>query len=425
MRTNKLQLLLAVLCTLVSFITTVAQPAKPYRTQTFGFDWRTLQVQVEDSPLAPPVINLGEANRIVISFDHLAEDVAYLQYSIIHCDADWRPSQLSELEYMTGLNTNDVSDYAYSNATFAHYVNYRITLPNDEVQFTKSGNYVVVVYPEFNPDSLVLQACFSVSEQLVNVGAGATSNTDIGYNTEYQQVNVQVSHPYYQIQDPFNDLKVQVSQNNRRDNEVVVTRPLRVMNNEIYYEHNRQLIFEGCNEYRRFEMVSTNYVGMGVAQIQYFDPYYHAILATDYPRYGGSYFYDQTQFGRYIIRESNASDSNLEADYFIVHFTLDEKLLPGGNIYIDGELTHHLYDANSQMQYNPQTEQYEQVLFLKQGSYNFMYLFKPNGSSRANSNLTEGNYYETVNEYLVKVYHRPPGARYDRLIGTTICYSGK
>lgn len=137
-----------------------AQNNEPYRTRSFGFDWRTIQVQVEDNQLAPPVITLGEANRIVISFDHLAENVTYLQYSIIHCDADWRPSQLSELEYMDGMNTNNVTDYAFSTNTFAHYVNYRITLPNDDVQLTKSGNYVVLVYPEFEPEKRCIAGLF-------------------------------------------------------------------------------------------------------------------------------------------------------------------------------------------------------------------------------------------------------------------------
>ena len=420
--------IIRVLCTVLLFLTTDyigAQETPPYRTRTFGFDWRTLQVQVEDNILAPPVITLGEANRIVVSFDHLAEDVTYLQYSIIHCDADWRPSQLSELEYMEGLNTNDVDDYAFSNGTFAHYVNYRITLPNEQVQLTKSGNYAVIVYPENEPENVVLQACFSVTEQRINVTAEATSRTDIGYNTEYQQVSATIAHPYYNIQDPFNDLKIVVSQNGRYDNAVTVTRPLRVMNNEIYYEHNRELIFNAGNEYRRFEMVSIRYAGMGIADIQYYEPYYHATLTTDYPRNNMSYFFDKTQYGRYLIRESNASDSNLEADYFVVHFTLDEDEIKGGHVYIDGELTGHLYDDNSRMQYNAETQQYERVLLLKQGSYNYMYLFQPDGNSKATPAPTEGNYYETVNEYLVKVYHRPIGARYDRLIGVAICYSGK
>ena len=413
------------IATLIIAITgIVAMAQEPYYTRTFGFQWRTPQVYVEDNPLAPPVITLGEANRIVISFDQLAEDVTYLQYRILHCDADWTPSQLSELEYIDGINYNNVNDYAYSTNTFAHYVNYRVTLPNDEVQFTKSGNYVVLFSPE-NSGEVVAQACFSVTERKVNVAAHATSRTDIGYNDQYQQVEVAIANPYYNIQSPFNDLKVVVTQNGRHDNAVTVSRPLRIMNNEIFFEHNRDLIFPAGNEYRRFEMVSVSYPGMNIAALQYYEPYYHATLNTDYPRNGANYLFDQTQHGRYVIRESNADDSSIEADYIAVHFALATDKLRGGNVYIDGELTNHIYDENSIMQYNEDLQQYERVLLLKQGSYNYMYIFVPDGSRQATLAPTEGNHYETVNEYVVKVYHRPPGTRYDRLIGTTICYSGR
>lgn len=406
----------------ITNITVVAQ--QTYHTRTNGFDWRTLQVYVEDNPLSPPIITLGEANRIVISFDHLAEDVTYLQYRIVHCNADWTPSGLSELEYMEGINLQDVNDYAYSSNTFAHYVNYRITLPNDEVQLTRSGNYAVLISPEYS-DEIVAQACFCVTERKVHVTANATSRTDIGYNDTYQQIDVVVSHPFYTIQSPFNDLKIVVSQNGRYDNEVTTTRPLRIMDNDIIFEHNRELIFAAGNEYRRFEMVSITYPGMNIAQYEYYEPYYHATLNTDYPRCGMNYLYDRTQHGRYVIRESNAEDSDLEADYIAVHFALASDPLAGGNVYIDGELTNHTYDNQSMMQYNEQLQQYEKVLLLKQGSYNYMYTFVPDGSNIATLAPTEGDYYETVNEYVVKVYHRPPGARYDRLIGTAVCYSGR
>lgn len=403
-------------------ISSVAQ--KVYHTQTNGFEWRTLQVYVEDNPLSPPIITLGEANRIIISLDQFAEDVTYLQYKIIHCNADWTPSGLSELEYMDGINLQNVDDYAYSTNTFAHYVNYRISLPNDNVQLTRSGNYVVLFTPE-NSSEIVAQACFSVTERKVHVAANATSRTDMGYNDIYQQVDVIVSNPYYSIQSPFNDLKVVVSQNGRYDNEVTVTRPLRIMDNDIIFEHNRDLIFAAGNEYRRFETVSVTYPGMNVIGYEYFEPYYHATLNTDFPRCGMNYLYDRTQNGRYVVRESNAEDSDLEADYIAVHFALATDRLQGGNVYIDGDLTYHTYNNNSLMQYNEQTQQYEKVLLLKQGSYNYMYTFVPNGSSQSTLAPTEGDYYETVNEYVVKVYHRPPGSRYDRLIGTAVCYSGK
>lgn len=422
MKKSLYRIVIAVILILITSITTVAQG--PYRTRTFGFDWRNLQVFVEDNPLAPPVITMGEANRIIISLDLLAEDVTYLDYKIVHCDANWMPSQLSDLEYLDGMNYQHADDYAYSTNTFAHYVNYRVSLPNEQVQFTKSGNYVVLFTPE-NSGNIVAQACFSVTERKVEVVAAATSRTDIGYNDMYQQVEFVIAHPYFPIQSPFNDLKVVVSQNGRRDNEVTVTRPLRIMNNEIIFEHNRDLIFDAGNEYRRFETVSVTYPGMNVVGYEYYEPYYHALLNTDFPRCDMSYIFDQTQNGRYVVRESNAEDSNLEADYLATHFTLATDKIPGGNVYIDGELTHHIYDENSIMTYNEQSQQYENVMLLKQGSYNYMYVFVPSGSKRANTLYTEGNYYPTVNEYLIKVYHRPPGSRYDRLIGTAVCYSGK
>ena len=422
MKKSLYRILFTVALTLIVCITTVAQG--PYRTRTFGFDWRNLQVFVEDNPLAPPVITMGEANRIIISLDLLAEDVTYLDYKIVHCDANWMPSQLSDLEYLDGMNYQHADDYAYSTNTFAHYVNYRVSLPNEQVQFTKSGNYVVLFTPE-NSGRVVAQACFSVTERKVEVAANATSRTDLGYNDIYQQVEFVIAHPYFPIQSPFNDLKVVVSQNGRHDNEVMVTRPLRIVSNEIYFEHNRDLIFEAGNEYRRFETVSVTYPGMNVVGYEYYEPYYHALLNTDFPRCDMSYIFDQTQHGRYVVRESNAEDSNLEADYLATHFTLATDKLRGGNVYIDGELTHHIYDENSVMTYNEQTQQYESVMLLKQGSYNYMYVFVPDGSKRANTVYTEGNYYPTVNEYLIKVYHRPPGSRYDRLIGTAVCYSGR
>lgn len=422
MKKSLYRILFTVALTLIVCSTTVAQG--PYRTRTYGFDWRNLQVFVEDNPLAPPVITMGEANRIIISLDLLAEDVTYLDYKIVHCDANWMPSQLSDLEYLDGMNYQHADDYAYSTNTFAHYVNYRVLLPNEQVQFTKSGNYVVLFTPE-NSGRVVAQACFSVTERKVEVAANATSRTDLGYNDIYQQVEFVIAHPYFPIQSPFNDLKVVVSQNGRHDNEVMVTRPLRIVSNEIYFEHNRDLIFEAGNEYRRFETVSVTYPGMNVVGYEYYEPYYHALLNTDFPRCDMSYIFDQTQHGRYVVRESNAEDSNLEADYLATHFTLATDKLIGGNVYIDGELTHHIYDENSVMTYNEQTQQYESVILLKQGSYNYMYVFVPDGSKRANTVYTEGNYYPTVNEYLIKVYHRPPGSRYDRLIGTAVCYSGR
>lgn len=398
---------------------------QPYETRSFSDRFKTLRTQVEGRELFPPIIDLNTNEHITISFDEMTEEVSYLQYSLVHCNADWRPSALSDLEYLDGFNTNPIEEFDFSMATFAHYVHYSLTLPNEDVQFKVSGNYVLLVYPENEPERVLLQVCFSVYENNILVAPSVTSRTDIDYNREHQQVSVTLNANNYRIQNPYNELKVSVTQNGRRDNEVTVNRPLRVQGSQIFFDHDRNLIFEAGNEFRRFEMVATRYAGLGVSNIYHFDPYYHVELTPVKPRSESSYLYDQTQNGRFVIRQSGASDSDTEADYFVVHFTLGSDPIPGGKIYIDGELTNHLYSPYNEMVYNPQTEQYEKTLLLKQGSYNYQYLFLPDGTRTATAAPVEGNYYQTVNEYLVKVYHRAPGERYDRLIGIGMSYSGR
>ena len=59
-------------------------------------------------------------------------------------------------------------------------------------------------------------------------------------------------------------------------------------------------------------------------------------------------------------------------------------------------------------------------MLLKQGAYNYQYLFVPPGAMRGYTANIEGDSYQTSNEYLVKVYHRPRGHRYDHLVGVTL-----
>lgn len=394
-------------------------------TGVFNDRFRSLQIQVAENPLAPPIINLGAGDRVIISFDELAEDRHYLRYSLTHCNADWRPSQLVELEYLDGFNQGDVTDYEFSRATTVHYVHYSITLPNEQMRFTVSGNYLLKVWDEERPDEILLQARFMVNEGGADVAGDVTSRTDIDYNKAHQQLSVVVDAERAFVSDPFNDLIVSVSQDGRSDNNIVMRQPLRASGKRAYYEHQRQLIFPAGNEYRRFETVSTSFPGMGVDEISYYEPYYHFKLVTDSPRSDGSYNYDQTQFGRYTIREYNSANSDTEADYVVTHFTLDMPHRTDVDIFLDGDFTSRRFDPESRMVFNRATGLYERSMLLKQGAYNYQYLAVPAGGTVGYTAPVEGDYFPTVNEYVVTVYHRAPASRYDRLIGATVIYSGR
>lgn len=390
-----------------------------YFTNVNSKQIKTLQVKVAGEMFSEPYIALGGPDRIEINFDGLGNGYSNYTYNVIHCNSDWTQSQLSPIEYMNGFQGMTIDDFANSIGTTTQYSNYRLLLPNDNVQFKVSGNYAVQVYNENNPDQVIFTACFSVAEPLVKIGATVSGNTDIDTNQSHQQVSFNINTQNFPITYPQTDLKIFVYQDNRRDNAVTGLQPMSILENQISYTYNRNLIFPAGNEYRRMEFLSNKYNGMHVQSISYHNPYYNVELMTDHKRNNQTYQYDQDQDGRFFIRCSNCNDPDTEADYYIVHFTLACDRIPDGDVYLNGDFVYDAFDDASKMVYNPETNAYEKALLLKQGSYNYQYLFVPTGSTTGETGPIEGNYYQTENEYSIYVYYCPMGARYDRLIGVT------
>ena len=69
------------------------------------------------------------------------------------------------------------------------------------------------------------------------------------------------------------------------------------------------------------------------------------------------------------------------------------------------------------MTWNFETSQYELTLLLKQGYYNFQYVYVDRGSTVADNKNIEGSFWETENDYQIFVYYRNFSGRYDRLVG--------
>lgn len=407
------------LLTFLVALTTVLTAARAdidTRQQIFSPRFKTLKVQNIDLFDAPPVIRIGSQDRIEITFDEIGEDNSWLEWRLIHCNADWQPSALVESEYIDGFNANKIEDFAYSTATFVHYVNYRIEIPDERCGILRSGNYLLQVYDPQEPDDVLLQARFQVSENMAEVAGTMTSRTDRGFNDEWQQLGLAVTVDLQDGSNPYGDYRVEVSQN--IDNETrMIPMPGRVNGNVLIYEHIPQLIFPAGNEYLRFESVSNRFAGMKVDSLHYEGTNFHVWLKPDAPRARREYEYDRTQHGRYIVREYNATDSNIGADYITVHFRLDTAEIPGGDVYVDGEMTDGLFTDRNRMTYSDAEGTYLLQMPLKQGAYNYRYKVK--GADGKVRDL-DGNKWETGNQYVVRVWKRSPGERADRLVGMDI-----
>ena len=387
---------------------------------------KTLQVKIEGQTISTPIIELSGTKRIEISFDVVEEGYGQYAYNLVHCDADWTRSKLSQIEYMNGFQGSPITDFANSMSTTVQYTNYALLFPNEDVQPKVSGNYALLIYDESDPDNILATACFSISENMIDITATISGDTDIDTNQLHQQLSFEIDHKNFQIIQPQTDLKVWVYQNNRRDNAVTNLQPSSVLNDKIAFTNNRNLIFTGGNEYRRFEFLSNRYNGMHVEGTSYHRPYYHVTLMTDQRRNQQTYSYDEDQNGRFFIRCSNCTDPATEADYYIVHFALKHAEIPAGTVHLSGDIYYNVLDENSRMDYNTETGCYEKILLLKQGNYNYQYLFVREGETKGYTALIEGNFFQTENEYGIYVYYCPMGARYDRLIGVlTMNYTQK
>lgn len=389
-------------------------------TGIFDRRFRTLKTEVEDNFMSPPVIRLGTNDRILVKFDEIGEDNSYLEYRLIHCDADWQPSRLIESEYLEGFNSVRIEDYAYSTATFVHYVNYLIAFPNEELQIKHSGNYLLQVYDPERPEETLLQTRFQVTENRARIEGNVTSRTDMGHNTYWQQLAFEIDCQGIGEFNPYQDIIVYVTQNDREATKRRIMTPLRVSGDKIIYEHLNDLVFGASNEYRRFESVSNSFPGMRVDSLRYMGSNYHVWLKVDEPRQSASYSYDQTQHGRFLVREYNSTDSDIGADYITVHFLLECPELPSYDIYLDGEFTHDRMDKENQLTYDHRVGGYVAEVPLKQGAYNYQYVSRSRQTGEISTSTIEGDKYETLNEYGIAVYFRPPGARADRLISYRI-----
>ena len=160
---------------------------------------------------ALPVLQLGGDDVLLFSFDEMSHVYHRYTYRIVHCNADWSPSELFEIDYLEGFNDIVIEDWENSVNTTQLYTHYEFSIPNDEVALKVSGNYRVEVYDD-EDEQLVASFDFSVVEPKMFFEAWVSGDTDISFNEEHQQLSFAVRYPSF-VSSPASELKAVVYQN--------------------------------------------------------------------------------------------------------------------------------------------------------------------------------------------------------------------
>ena len=364
--------------------------------------------------LGQPLIALDDARPLLLQFDDLANRGADFRAKILHCNGDWTPSNLTEVEYLNDYNDFPLYDFQTASGTKVAYQHYTFEVPRVKL----SGNYVLLVYRGRNAADVVLTRRFMVFENQVNIGAKVSFSTNVQLRNTHQQVDLEIRYGSYPLLNPREDLRVVIRQNYRWDNALTGLKPFTV--NEFdrrleYRAFNGENAFPAGNEFRYFDIRRAQTRGFGVNTIERGGQQNTALLNFDAPQQGLAYVQQNDLDGQFAVENAETGRGATEADYWQVVFSLKmpEQQTP---VYVVGGFNFfHLTEAN-RLIFNPTIGVYQATLPLKQGVYNYAYAVPgPNGA--ASTPPIEGSYSVTQNTYDILVYHRPPGARADRLVG--------
>ncbi|MBL7802164.1 MAG: DUF5103 domain-containing protein [Saprospiraceae bacterium] len=398
-----------------------------YENYIYDEDIATVQFHLAGATQTNPMLDLRPSNgALVLEFDHLGGEIKDYLYTIQHCTSDWQPSDLVDNEYIDGYNEDRILEFQNSLNTLTPYVRYTLRLPNANMRWTKSGNYLLKIYDNDDDRRLVLTRRFLVVESLWGIDAQFVRPAKVDKFNTHHEIDFTINYRNFRIQNPQQDVKAYVMQNFRWDNIIGPLPPFAQRETKLVYDFQDRVVFPAGREWRFFDMRAFDSRGESVKRISEKDDYYEVTLYTDQSRGTASYLFRADLNGRYAIDNRQQNQTLDECDYARVLFSLTQnQALDDADVYVFGELSDWRLRPEFKMEYLPEAKAYVVEPLLKQGYYNYEYVVVDRKSGKIDESEFEGNWYETRNDYIILVYYRPFGDRYDRLMSSVTIVSGQ
>lgn len=389
-----------------------------YENQIYDNRVKTVMLTKAGTEDRYPIIALNSNDQLQLSFDILGNKNEYFQYTLVHCDANWNPTNLNANEYLRGLTFDNINDFKYSTNTYVKYVHYNVLLPNENIKPIFAGNYLIKVYQNFDEDDLVVTRRMMILNPAVSIDGVAKPATLAQYRYTKQEVGFSVNYTGFNIPDPYRDVNVVLMQNGRWDNTITGLKPLFVNNNVLDYNYYDQTLFAGGNEFRFFDIRSLRQFSQNV-RAKTLDTVYHCFLNYEEPRSSKQYFSYIDYNGKRVIANKDGQNSDIDGDYAYITFYLLSLSQLNEDVYVYGEFTDWRLLPEYKMWYNKGRSRYELDVQLKQGRYEYKYA-STNAEGKADDTMIEGSHSQTENEYLILVYHKNIQFKYDELVGSRV-----
>ncbi len=383
---------------------------------------KSVKFHIAGFPLTIPMVDINSSAQLLLYFDDLDDEPKDFFYSIVHCDSDWTRSDLAEMEYLDGFNEEEIFDFELSYNTRIPYTQYYLPIPNSSTQWTKSGNYALVVYVDDGDGyrKIAFIRRFMVVEPLFKITVQPSRPADVRKYRTHQELDFIVNHKKITIRNPRLEIEACVLQNGRWDNAITGLRPRYIRsNNLLTFDFQDEVVFPAVKEFRNFDIRTLLFRSERVAQLKRFKDHWEVQLVPDQSRMNGAYYFNPDINGNFITASLDSLQDLNSLDYADVFFQLDvDAPLFDKDIYVFGGLSDWQLKEEYRLEYDESCSCYRGTAPFKQGFYDYLYAFRDiDTPEKVDYQSLEGNTFQTRNEYTFLVYYRPFGARYDRLMG--------
>lgn len=372
-------------------------------------------------PIGPPVVPLDHPNplgHLTLRFDQIHGDEAYWEVRVIHCNKHWEPSDLQPNEYIRGFYSTPIEDLENSFGTKVDFTHFSITLPNSDLQWTRSGNYLLEVFDPYEPEVVVISRRFVVFEDLCSVEASVAEPADIALRRTHQEVQFQIQEATYSLSDPYDRLHVAIVPNWRWDRSIGGLPPRFVKGAEIDFQRSGY-VFEGGNTQRFIDLKGLEFTARGIQRLEERSGSWHAYL-TPLERRTYDYFGGGQDIHGAMVTHNDRLEVFTGSDYIETHWRLHAPHpLVGQELFVVGAFTQHQCLPEFQLQYDAAQQAYTHKALLKQGYMDYMLVARDANAQPGDPGSLadlEGSHFQTNNLYTLVVYYDDWDG-YDRVIG--------
>jgi hypothetical protein len=384
---------------------------------------KTVQLYTKGNQLGFPVIRTNSVEQLELHFDDLDADVKNYSYTFQLCNADWTPAMLSQFDFIKGYSQIRITTYRMSSVAYTRYTHYQANLPDRNCVPTRPGNYILKVFRDGDTSKLIFTKRMLVADEKAVVSAQIQQPFNGQLFRTHQKVQFRVVlNEQLNVVNHLQQIKVVILQNNRWDNAIVDIKPSFFSRNTLEFNTENDCVFPSGKEWRWLDLRSFRLQSDRVMNAKYSTSSTEIFVKPDMDRSGQRFNFFRDNNGFYVIDNIEGLNPFWQGDYATVHFSFvppNNVALNGRDVYLVGQLTNYDISNQSKMQFNTEKGVYETSLFLKQGYYDYCYV----AIDRTARNkvpvfdYTEGNYWETENDYTVLVYYRALAGRADELVG--------